>query len=166
MQRKSLILSSKWMILHHYSTDTVPTASHSPSDIWFHGPTRNESAIKLLSSFSQSLKISCDSETAGGLSTAQTKINVCSSKDKTVFAMGSRGEEKSWEQRVSLEEPAMLLPMLLESCVSLYLLSSLHTPHSFSWMHYVYWVMSQESGQWCMATLLSYNESKTQAIIS
>lgn len=154
------------MILHHYSTDMVSMANHSPSDIWFYGPTRNESAMRLLPPLSQSLKINCDSETAEGLPAAQAEINVRSSKDEAVLATGSRDERKSWEQRLSLGEPDALLPMLLEGLIPLLSPSSRHAPQASSWRRSVEQAVLQGRRQWSTATLPPHAKSKTQAIRS
>lgn len=98
---------------------TLPTATGSVSFSLHRNRIsdfyRNESTIELLSSLSQSLKIICGSETAERFRTAQAKINVFLSKDKTVFVQ--RVEVNSQEEWLSLEEPAMLLSMMLKSCI-------------------------------------------------
>lgn len=145
------------MVLDHKSTDTSHWQSVS---FWSYRLTRNESTIELLSSLSHSLKIICGSETAERFRTTQAKINVCLSKDKTVFATESRGEEKSQEEWLSLEEPAMQLPMMLKSCIFQHSSSPLHTPQRFSWMHCIYQAIPQESKQGYMAaTLLSHKKA-------
>lgn len=114
---------------------TLPTGSHSPSDSMDSqemSPQLNFCPLCL------SLKIICGSETAERFPTAQAKINVCLSKDKTVFAKEGRGEEKSQEEWLSLEELAMLLSMMLKCCIFQYSPSPLHIPQSFFWMHCVY----------------------------
>lgn len=125
-----LILSSKWMIWYNYSPDAALTADQSLSGIWSYRSTRNKFAIKL-SPLLQSLKINCYSETAEGLPTVQAKMNVAHSRTRHVFVMGSRGKEVSWKQQQSLEESVMLLPVVLENCISLPSLPSLCIPQSF-----------------------------------
>lgn len=147
------------MILYHKNTDTSHWQSVS---FWFYTLTRNESTIELLSSSSHSLKTICCSETAGRFWTTQAKINVCLSKDKTFFATERRGEEKSQEEWLSLEEPARLLPMMLELYFLIFTITRCN-PQSFSWMHCLYQAISQECKQgYTAATLLFHNKSNNK----
>lgn len=138
------------MILDHKSADTS-TDSQSLPDLQTHQKWVHNSTSVLFVSLSQNNLWLWD------------EINVCLSKDKTGFARESRGEEKSQEQWLSLEEPAMLLSMMLKSCIFQHSSSPLHTPQSFYWMHCVYQAIPQESKQGYMAaTLLSHNRSNNK----